>query len=125
MRRILFVLLVVVLASCSRVDDVIDSGGTERGKLSVSPTSIMVGNNSGSLTIKVTSNTEWFVFDNGNISGMSVSPTSGRGNGRITVRYGNMPKDVHSESAVVVVYYDSQGIELNKSTDIYRKRNPL
>lgn len=122
MRRILFVLLVVVLASCSKGDDVIDSGGTERGKLSVSPTSIKIGNNSGSLTIKVTSNTEWSVFDNGNITGMSVSPSSGKGNGRITVRYSNMPQDVHSESAVVVLYYYSQGVELNEMTDIYRRR---
>jgi len=57
----------------------------EPAALSVDPESLSVGSESGSVSFNISSNVDWNVSENADW--LNVSPTSGNGNGTITVNY--------------------------------------
>ena len=87
-----------------------NSGGTSTttNSLSVSPSEVIwAGPSGGAKTVTVTCTTQWWCsINNGNVTGMSVSPTSGNKNGRINISVGtvNTQTTFTAQHGSVIVY---------------------
>ena len=104
---------------------------TTTNTLSVSPSELIwVGPNGGTKTVTVKCTTQWWCsIDNGNVTGMSVSPNSGNKNGRINISVGSI--DMHNKGTftaqhgLVVVYCDDgKGGTISKRIDITHRDYP-
>lgn len=98
-----------------------------RGHLSVSPKSINIGASAGRCSISVISNTSWSVFVNsgGSVNGLSISTSSGFGNGVVTVSYDAVTSQYYQQNTPIVFYYNySEDIRLSETVTIHRRNLP-
>ena len=107
------------------------SSSTATNSLSVSPSEVIwAGPNGGTKTVTVTCTTQWWCsIDNGNVTGMSVSPTSGNKNGRINISVGTI--DMHNKTTftaqhghVIVYCDDGKGGTISKRIDVTHRDYP-
>ncbi|MDD2229055.1 MAG: BACON domain-containing protein, partial [Candidatus Cloacimonetes bacterium] len=93
--------------------------GSEIGNsLTVNPTNINIGHQSGSTTFSITSNVSWTV--NESISWLSISPSSGSGNNTIAINYTANP-DITSRSGQITV----SGSGLTQTVTVTQDAAPL
>lgn len=99
--------------------------------LSVSPSEVIwAGPNGGTKTITVTCTTQWWCsIDNGNVTGMSVSPTSGNRNGRINISVGtinmhNITTFTAQHGFIIVYCEDGKGGTISKRINVTHKDYP-
>lgn len=108
-----------------------NSGGTTTttNTLSVSPSEVIwAGPSGGTKTVTVTCTTQWWCsINNGNVTGMSVSPTSGNKNGRINISVGtvNTQTTFTAQHGSVIVYCDDgKGGTISKRIEVTHKDYP-
>ena len=108
-----------------------NSGGTNSttNTLYVSPSEVIwAGPSGGTKTVTVTCTTQWWCSINtGNVTGMSVSPTSGNKNGRINISVGtvNTQTTFTAQHGSVIVYCeDGKGGTISKRIDVTHKDYP-
>ncbi len=127
MKKLILLLFSVLLVSCSKDDTNIPINTEKSTKLSVSPTSISIDDNSGTAYINVKSDTEWTVGVNNigtnSIKDIDASPLSGSKDGTIKVKYGKRTNVLSNakESATIIVYYYSYGYRQAVTSTIQRK----
>lgn len=122
------------LLSCNTKDEPNNpsSGGTSTSTtntLSVSPNEVIwAGPSGGTKTVTVQCTTQWWCkVDNGNVTGMSVSPTSGNKNGKINISVGtvNTQTTFTAQHGFVIVYCDDgKGGTINKRVNVTHKDYP-
>ncbi len=104
---------------------------TVTNTLSVSPSEVIwAGPNGGSKTVSVYCTTQWWcTINNGNVTGMSVSPTSGNKNGRINISVGtinmhNITTFTAQHGSVIVYCDDGKGGTISKRIDVTHQDYP-
>jgi len=102
---------------------------TTTNSLSVSPSEVIwAGPSGGTKTVTVTCTTQWWCsINNGNVTGMSVSPTSGNKNGKINISVGtvNTQTTFSAQHGSVIVYCeDGKGGTISKRIDVTHKDYP-
>ena len=104
---------------------------TTTNTLSVSPNEVIwAGPNGGTKTVIVQCTTQWWcTINNGNVTGMSVSPTSGNMDGRINISVGTI--DMHNKTtftaqygSVIVYCDDGKGETISKRIDVTHRDYP-
>lgn len=126
-------MFIIGLVSCNTKNEPNNpnSGITTSGTntLSVSPSEVIwAGPNGGTKTVTVTCTTQWWCsINNGNVTGMSVSPTSGNRNGRVNISVGtvNTQTTFTAQHGSVIVYCeDGKGGTISKRIDVTHKDYP-
>lgn len=141
---ILFLLLPLFISSCDRddtpygyTDDAVNSedynspngdSSANHGTLQVSPSYINLDAGGGSRSITVTSNTNWRVVVNNSgegINGLSLSTTSGYGNGTVVVSYDAVTSQYYSQNASISFFYTAAGnVTSEQTVSLFRRNLP-
>lgn len=133
--RFLCLCMILCLFGCNTKNEPNNpsSSGTTSttNSLSVSPSEVIwAGPSGGTKTVTVTCTTQWWCsINNGNVTGMSVSPTSGNKNGRINISVGTI--DMHNKTtftaqhgSVIVYCDDGKGGTISKRIDVTHRDYP-
>ena len=129
MKKQLFISIFFIMSSCGSNEPTLDgTSKTTATTLNVN-SSISIGKAAGTAYISVTSDTDWTVYVNNSgssVSGLDVSPLSGKNDGTVKVKYDAITTTYYSaQQATIVFYYYSYGVKQNKTVNISRKGNYL